>query len=189
VRIISGKFRGKVIRAPKGLPVRPTTDFAKTGLFNILHNHFNFEEVGVLDLYCGTGNISYEFVSRGCNNITSVDAEGRCVKFVKETMHQLGARGSHAFKSDVFKFLANAPGKYDIIFADPPYESGDAALLPEEIHRHSLLNKNGWLVVEHLSKRKTDAKWIPADIRVYGSCAFSIYRDGEWLAAGDVPAS
>ena len=93
MRIISGKYRSKVIHPPAGLPVRPTTDFAKTALFNILNNHFSFDEIKVLDLFCGTGNISFEFVSRGCEKIISIDSNSSCVKFIKELFGKIGRRG------------------------------------------------------------------------------------------------
>ena len=168
-----------MIHAPANLPVRPTTDFAKTALFNILHNYFDFENVSVLDLFCGTGNISYEFASRGCENMTAVDADGHCVKFVKETMSKLGMKGTHVFKSDVFKFLSAVPGKYDIIFADPPYELPETDKLPALVKEHSMLNENGWLIIEHQSKRKLESEWLPSEVRTYGNCAFSIYKKSD----------
>ena len=103
MRIISGKYKGRRISPPKGLPVRPTTDMSKEALFNVLNNHFNFEGLKVLDLFAGTGNISYEFASRGSSPITSVDGDFGCVKFIKQTANEYDFNIA-ATKSDVFKF-------------------------------------------------------------------------------------
>jgi 16S rRNA (guanine(966)-N(2))-methyltransferase RsmD len=179
VRIISGQFKGKNIQAPASLPARPTTDFAKTALFNILNNRVDFESISVLDLFCGTGNISYEFMSRGCRKLTVVDADGRSVKFVKETMANLGVDGVRFIKSDVFRFLETSHDKYDIIFADPPFDLKETDRLPALILNQSLLNEDGLLIIEHQAKRKLESEWLPGEVRVYGNCAFSIYQNQE----------
>ena len=120
MRIISGKYKGRRINPPKGLPVRPTTDMSKEALFNVLNNHFNFDSLIVLDLFAGTGNISYEFASRGSSPITSVDGDFGCVKFIKQIAAEYDFPIA-AVKSDVFKFLEKCNTSFDIIFADPPY--------------------------------------------------------------------
>jgi len=176
VRIISGKYRGKNIQAPASLPARPTTDFAKTALFNILNNHIDFESISVLDLFCGTGNISYEFVSRGCTSLVAVDADGRSAKFVKETMTKLGEPSVRVIKSDVFRFLEAMHEQYDIVFADPPFDLKETDLLPDLARKQSLLKEGGWLIIEHQSKRKLESEWVPSEVRTYGNCAFSIYK-------------
>lgn len=176
MRIIAGKYKGRNIQAPASLPVRPTTDYAKSGLFNILNNHFDFEELSVLDLFCGTGNISFEFSSRGVKNISCVDAHRSCVKFVSEYAAKIGAEGINPIKSDVFKFIAHHAKQYDIIFADPPFELKETDTLPELILSKGLLKKNGWLIVEHLNKRTLESKIEYDEIREYGNCAFSIYK-------------
>ena len=104
MRIISGKYKGRRLHPPRNLPVRPTTDMAKEGLFNILVNRFDFEELSVLDLFAGTGNISFEFASRGCANITSVDSNHRCLRFINETANQLEVSSIKTIKSNVFHF-------------------------------------------------------------------------------------
>ena len=179
MRIISGKYRGKNIQAPASLPARPTTDFAKTALFNILNNRVDFESISVLDLFCGTGNISYEFISRGCQKLVAVDADGRSAKFVKETMQTLGEANVRVIKSDVFRFLETNPGKFDIIFADPPFDLKETDRLPDLIRQSSMLNDDGMLIIEHQSKRKLASEWEPAEVRVYGNCAFSIFKQGD----------
>ena len=175
MRIISGQFGGRQIHAPASLPVRPTTDYAKTGLFNILNNHVDFADVSVLDLFCGTGNITYEFLSRGCKAITAVDADRRCVRFVKETLARLGADGAQVIQSDVFRYLASPKKSYDIIFADPPFDNPDTSRLPGMIREGGWLKEGGWLIIEHAAKTRLDSDWKPKDVRVYGNCAFSIY--------------
>src|SRR6056297_527079 len=121
MRIISGKYKGKRLTAPKKLPVRPTTDMAKEALFNILNNRFYFDELKVLDLFAGTGNISYEFASRGTEEITCVDAHYGCVKFISETAESFDMN-IETIKSDVYTYLENSSQKFNIIFADPPYD-------------------------------------------------------------------
>jgi 16S rRNA (guanine(966)-N(2))-methyltransferase RsmD len=176
VRIISGRFRGKVIHAPAQLPVRPTTDYAKTGLFNILQHRFDLSAVSVLDLFCGTGNIGYEFVSRGCRSLTCVDADSRCVRFVRDTLRELDAGESRVLRSDVLRFLAAATPGYDIIFADPPFDWDGKAHIPELVRSRNLLNPGGWLIVEHGSRDRVEGPWPADEVRTYGHCAFSIFR-------------
>ena len=121
MRIVSGKYKGKRIEAPKNLPVRPTTDMAKEALFNILNNRYYFDEISVLDLYAGIGSISFEFASRGCTDVTSVDRHQGCVKFLEKTSQALDAE-LRCLKSDALDYLKKTGNKYDVIFADPPYD-------------------------------------------------------------------
>ena len=121
MRIISGTYKGRKIIAPAKLPVRPTTDMAKEALFNILNNQYYFDDISVLDLFSGTGNISYEFASRGTEDITAVDDHYACIKFINDTA-ELFEMPIKTIKSDVFKFLENFGQQYSIIFADPPYD-------------------------------------------------------------------
>lgn len=179
MRIIAGKFAGRNIQAPTSLPVRPTTDYAKSGLFNILNNHFEFDELKVLDLFCGTGNISFEFASRGVTDLTCVDAHNGCVKFVSEFATKIGAEGIKTIRSDVFKFINQDTHQYDIIFADPPFDLSDTDKIPDLVFQKGLLRINGWLIVEHLNKRTLKTELIPDEIRDYGNCKFSIYKLAE----------
>src|SRR5690606_19556564 len=119
-RIVSGTYKGKRIAAPKKLPVRPTTDFAKESLFNILNNHYYFSGLHVLDLFSGTGNIAYEFASRGAESIISVDGHLDCIKFINKISAELEMPIT-TVKSDVIKYLSSTSVTSDIIFADPPY--------------------------------------------------------------------
>lgn len=174
MRIISGKYRGKQLIAPTGLPVRPTTDFAKTGLFNILGNQIDFKAVKLLDLFSGTGCISYEFASRGCENILAVDADQRCVKFIRTTFEQLNITGSEVVRADAFLFLKNCSETFDIIFADPPYDLKGIDRIPQLVNERQLLNTDGVLILEHASELKTD--WGEHTVtRKYGHVAFTFF--------------
>ena len=160
MRIISGKHKSKRISAPKKLPVRPTTDMAKEALFNIINNSYYFNEIAVLDLFSGTGNISFEFGSRGTENITAVDAHFGCVKFIDTTSKELDLN-INTIKSDVFKYLDKANTKFDLIFADPPYdfEIDLFEKIADLIFDKNLLIDEGTLIIEHskhtdLSKHK-----------------------------------
>ncbi|MGB2116170.1 MAG: RsmD family RNA methyltransferase [Flavobacteriaceae bacterium] len=150
MRIVSGSLKGRKITAPKNLPVRPTTDMAKEALFNILNNSYYFEDISVLDLFAGTGNICYEFASRGCTSITAVDQFYGCIKFIESVTKQLVLPIS-PLKSDVFKYLENNKVKFDVIFADPPYDFEKELFIkiPKLIFENDLLNDSGVLVVEH----------------------------------------
>ena len=119
MRIISGQHKGRKISAPKQLPIRPTTDMAKEALFNIINNQYYLDEISVLDLFSGSGNISYEFASRGVNAITAVEIHAGCTQFISEMAEKLDMP-IEVIKSDVFAYLQKTPKKFNIIFADPP---------------------------------------------------------------------
>jgi len=150
MRIISGLYKSRKIIAPKNLPVRPTTDMAKESLFNILNNHFYFDDISVLDLFAGTGNISYEFASRGTEQITSVDQDFGCIKFINKTAEAFNMP-INTIKSDVFKFLEKSNLQTNIIFADPPYNFSDEHFekIPELVFQNNLLLEDGLLIIEH----------------------------------------
>lgn len=175
MRIISGKHKGKTLFAPKSLPVRPTTDFAKEALFNILSNEFDLEQIEVLDLCSGTGNIAYEFASRGTKKIRCIDQNFNCVSFIKKTCKALGFDQVEVYKNDIFKYLNKYDQQFDLIFADPPYDLKTVGKIPELVFEHHLLNKNGWLILEH------DRNWNFSDHphfiehRTYSSVNFSIF--------------
>lgn len=177
MRIISGKYKGRRIIAPKNLPVRPTTDMAKEALFNILNNYFNFSNLKVLDLFSGTGNVSYEFASRGASPITSVDADFGCVSFIKKTAQEF-EMDITALKSDVFKFLEKNKASYDIIFADPPYglTQKDFETILDLIFENKLLNIDGMLIVEHSKYTKLEHKENFSFSKAYGGSVFSFFE-------------
>lgn len=177
MRIISGKYKGRRISPPKNLPVRPTTDMSKEALFNILNNHFNFSELKVLDLFAGTGNISYEFASRGCEPITSVDGDMGCVNFIKKTAQEFDFDIT-AIKSDVFKFLEKSKASYDIIFADPPYgmEQKEFEKIIQLVFENELLEEDGMMVIEHSKHTKLDHMENFSFDRNYGGSVFSFFE-------------
>lgn len=180
MRIVSGYHKGRRITAPKKLPVRPTTDMAKESLFNILRNSFTFSRVKVLDLFAGTGNISYEFASRGSESITAVDENIGCVRFIEKTAEELDMPIT-VVKADVFKFLDRAPGKYDIVFADPPYnlEQSQFLALANKVLDNEILLEKGLLVIEHSKLMSLDENPNFIESRNYGSSAFSIFKNQE----------
>lgn len=177
MRIISGKHKGRRITAPKNLPVRPTTDMSKEALFNILNNHFNFHGLKVLDLFSGTGNISYEFASRGSGPITSVDGDMGCVNFIKKTATELDLDIT-ALKSDVFSYIEKSKSTFDIIFADPPYdlEQKDFEKIIQLIFEHELLDEEGMLIVEHSKHTKLNHLTNFSFAKQYGGSVFSFYE-------------
>jgi len=176
VRIITGNHRGKTIRAPRNLPVRPTTDFAKSALFNIFNNHFDYQEIRVLDLFCGTGNISYEFFSRGCPNVTCVDNNSDCIRFVREFGMKNFPDKLHTIRSDAFRFIKKCSIKFDIVFADPPFAMENVWELPDLILENNLLTENGWLILEHSSHSKPSCKAVVSETRKYGHTSFSFFK-------------
>lgn len=180
-RIISGKFRGKRIAAPKSLPVRPTTDMAKESLFNILNNHFYFDEISALDLFAGTGNITYELASRGCDDIIAVDSSILCTRFMEKTIDDIGFSGIYVAHSDVDFFLQKDRKKYDFIFADPPYDYNGYEELVEKVFSKSLLSEDGILVVEHHEKLSLEHLEHFDETRRYGNVRFSFFKPGTTL--------
>ena len=177
MRIISGQHKGRRITAPKKLPVRPTTDMAKEGLFNILNNSFHFNKLNVLELFSGSGNVSYEFASRGAVSVTSVDENMDCIKFIKKTSLELDMNIT-PIKSDVFKYLERAPIKADIIFADPPYDFDDEHFkkIVDLVFEKQLLNENGVLIIEHSKHTKMDKVEHFEVGRRYGNSVFSFFN-------------
>ena len=176
MRIVSGIHKGRKIFAPKRLPVRPTTDFAKEALFNILHNQYRFSDLTVLDLFSGTGNIAYEFASRGAQSITSVDNHVECIKFINKTTRELDLPIT-TVKSDVLKYLAAAPANFDIIFADPPYNFDKDSLqkMAGLTFEHNLLKENGVLILEHSKKMDLSDVENFSKARKYGNSVFSFF--------------
>lgn len=175
MRIISGTHKGRVIRVPKALTMRPTTDFAKESIFNILNNHFEFEGLKVLDLFCGTGNISFEFASRGCGEITCVDSNYSCCEFVKKAAFDFQMKQLKVIKADGFSFLKKTIDTYHIIFCDPPYDIENFELIPELVFSRNLLKPEGWLIVEHGERTILSGIKHFREHRNYGNVNFSIF--------------
>ena len=176
MRIIGGTLKGLRFFPPAKLPVRPTTDMAKEALFNILNNQIDFEDLKVLDLFSGTGNISMEFASRGASEIISVDINTGCINYLKDISKQHKITSVFPFRSDVFKFLKEETSKFDLIFADPPYDLPQIPLIPELVFSRNLLAEDGVLVVEHPSNKKLDNHPNFAEQRKYGHSSFSFFK-------------
>lgn len=177
MRIISGKFKGRRITTPRNLPVRPTTDMAKEALLNILNNLYNFSEVSVLDLFAGTGNISYEFGSRGAESIVSVDEDFGCTKFIRQTATEFGFP-IQVSKGDVFKFLENESRSFDIIFADPPYDIGQGKFeqIVKMVFDRKVLSDEGLLIIEHSKRTSLEDAPHFSYRKNYGGNSFSFFE-------------
>ena len=177
MRIISGKNKGQRISFPKNLPVRPTTDMAKEGLFNIISNNYNFEDISVIDLFAGSGNISYEFYSRGVQKVLAIDNNSKCTSFIIKQSKSLKMNIS-VVKRNVYKFLENNRVNADIFFADPPYSIDIQKLnsIIELVVNSQMLNDQGVLIIEHFKKINfSDHKRI-VDSRTYGDSSFSFFK-------------
>lgn len=177
MRIISGSFGGRLLHPPKNLPVRPTTDFARTALFNILQHRYDLKQISVIDLFAGTGAVSIEFISRGCKDVTTVDKNPNCIKFIQETIKSWGVKNIRLIKDDVFRFIAQCNFSVDVIFADPPYDLENIDDIPLRIFEKNILKNNGLLIVEHGDK--TDLSKIEhfIETRRYGNVNFSLFSN------------
>lgn len=177
MRIIKGKFQRRLIQIPAGLPVRPTTDLAKESLFNILENRLELEGARALDLFSGTGSIAYELVSRGCNSVTAVDNNPKCIQLIIKTANLFQMKELLALRSEVFRFLAMQKLPFDFIFADPPYEmeAENYQKMAMLIFERQLLKPDGILVIEH--HRNIDYSKHPyfVEMRNYGKVHFSFF--------------
>jgi len=177
MRIIGGKYGKRTIRPPNNLPVRPTTDLAKESLFNILNNKISFEEKSALDLFAGTGALSYEFASRGCASVISIDSNFKCIQFIKQTAADFEMISIQALKTDVFKYLKNSKAKFDLIFADPPYDLENIPQISISVFENELLQADGWLIVEHPKTTDLSGQEHFFEHRHYGHVNFSFYQN------------
>mgnify|MGYP001158819361 CR=1 FL=1 len=178
MRIIGGKFKGRRFDPPADKwPTRPTTDFAKEALFNILNNLLDFESVKMLDLFGGTGSHCYEFISRGCTDATYVDKFPGCVQFVRKTAQKLGIEPSlKIFQMDVFRFIESTREQYDYVFAGPPYSLPTIDIIPDLIFEKELLLPEGLFVLEHNPQHEFLNHPRLVDARNYGQTYFSFFR-------------
>ena len=175
MRIISGNLKGRRLNPPNNLPVRPTTDMAKEGLFNILNNYVDYENCDVMDLFAGTGSISFEFISRGVKTLTSVDINAQCIDFIKTTATRLNVPNIHVVRADVFDFLKRAYKKFDIIFADPPYAIDNLVQLPDIVFDKGLLNPDGIFILEHPNDYNFEEHKYFWQHRAYGKVNFTFF--------------
>lgn len=177
MRIIGGKRKNLRIHAPKGLPVRPTTDLTKESIFNILTNYIDIDGLEVLDLFSGTGNMSYEFASRDCNEVIAVEQNYRAVKFIRDTSRKMEFENMKVIKADVFSFLKSTPYTYDVIFADPPYILKNIPDIHKLVFENKLLNPDGWLIIEHPKEVEMSSLEGFDNQRKYGRTILSIFRN------------
>jgi len=180
MRVVAGKYKGRHFEVPRSFKARPTTDFAKENLFNVLRSYVDFEEETpqALDLFAGTGSITLELLSRGCAHVTAVELDPQHISFIRQFLRQLKAEEDVTLlRADVLRFLKKAPGSYDFIFADPPYALPQLEQLPDLIFNgSSILNPDGLFVLEH--GKAQDFSRHPHFIghRAYGSVNFSFFR-------------
>jgi 16S rRNA (guanine966-N2)-methyltransferase len=176
MRIVGGEHGGRKFNPPSKMPyTRPTTDIAKEGLFNVLQHNLDIEELKTLDLFGGTGSISYELASRGATDLTIVEKDTAMYEFIKKTSEALRIENIKPVKMDVFKFISQCSDKFDFIFAGPPYALATIDELPKLIFEKQLLNDKGWFVLEHTPRN--DYKSFPfyKTEKNYGTTIFSIF--------------
>jgi 16S rRNA (guanine(966)-N(2))-methyltransferase RsmD len=176
VRIIGGRFRGRLIEPPAGFRARPTTDFAREGLMNILDNKYDFSVVSLLDLFGGTGAISYEFASRGTADIDIIETDRRNCEFIRHTLQNLELASAKVHRMDVRDWLKICHKNYDIIFADPPYELKWLTMIPDMVLRSGAITASSLFILEH--PKSLDFAGHPSltDHRKYGNVNFSFFR-------------
>ena len=176
MRIISGSQKGRVIVPPRNLRARPTTDFAKENLFNVLSNHFDFDGLDVLDLFAGTGSISYEFASRGVRSVTSVEINAVHYAFIRKTAQTFGFGNLFPVKANVFLYLKSTDKQFDLIFSDAPYDLEGSDQVVSLVFERDLLRDGGWLVFEHSKKYDFSSHTNFIQTRRYGSVNFSVFK-------------
>ena len=176
MRIVGGELGGRKINPPGNMPhTRPTTDIAKEGLFNILQHQLDISELKTLDLFGGTGSISYELASRGAADLTIVEKDARMYEFIKKTAAQLGIENLKTVRLDVFKFIQQCNEQFDFIFAGPPYALGNIDDLPKLVFEKKLLNRSGWFILEHTPRNNYKNYPFFKSERNYGTTVFSIF--------------
>lgn len=177
MRIITGKYKGRHFDIPRSFKARPTTDFAKENIFNVLKGYTDLEGITALDLFAGTGSISLELLSRGCTQVFSVERDKDHARFIQQCIDKLGAKNHVLIKGDVFRFLKACHNRFDFIFADPPYALEQLEQIPQLIFEQQLLTDNGLFVFEH--GKQNDFSQHPnfVEHRAYGSVNFSIFQN------------
>jgi len=176
VRIIGGKFKGRLIEPPSGFKARPTTDFARESLMNILNNRYDFPAVSLLDLFGGTGAISYEFASRGTEEIDIIETDRRSCEFIRKTLKQFDMKGARIHRMDVRDWLKICHRQYDIIFADPPYALKWLAEIPDMVLGSGAVNESTLFILEHPRTTDFSGHISLSEHRNYGNVNFSFFR-------------
>ncbi|HEY9363784.1 MAG TPA: RsmD family RNA methyltransferase [Chitinophagaceae bacterium] len=176
MRIIGGDMGGRRVHPPSKMPhTRPTTDIAKEGLFNIIENNLDISSLKTLDLFGGTGSISYELASRGAKDLTVIEKDEKMFSFIKDTAAQLKIENFNILRMDVFKFIDQCMDKFDFIFAGPPYALTNIDDLPKKIFEKQLLHSKGWFVLEHTPRNEYKTSPFYKTERNYGTTIFSIF--------------
>lgn len=177
MRIVGGQFRGRQFHPGKSFKARPTTDMAKESLFNILMNQVDFEEIVVLDLFAGTGSISFEFISRGCQHVTAVELNYHHFQFIKSVIEKLDAKNQlKAIKANVFQYCEKTTDQFNLIFADPPYDHKRFEEVPKIVLKNDLLKKDGIFILEHSKNYDFSDYAELVETRHYGSVHFSFFK-------------
>ncbi|MBP5258586.1 MAG: 16S rRNA (guanine(966)-N(2))-methyltransferase RsmD [Prevotella sp.] len=176
MRIITGLYKGRHFDIPRTFKARPTTDFAKENIFNVMNGYIDFEDTDALDLFAGTGSISLELLSRGCRQVVSVEMDRDHAAFIRQCMQKIDTDKNVLIRNDVFRFLKSCHRQFDIIFADPPYQLEQIDTLPSLIFDKELLKPNGLLVFEHGKQNDFSSHPRIIDHRTYGSVNFSLFR-------------
>ena len=176
MRVITGIYKGRHFEVPRTFKARPTTDFAKENIFNVLNGYMDLEDASALDLFAGTGSITLEMLSRGCADVTSVEMDRDHASFIRQCLQKLGDEDCSLIRGDVFRFLKSCKRKYDLIFADPPYALPELPQLPDLIFKHDMLSADGVFVFEHGKHNDFSSHPCFVEHRSYGSVNFSIFR-------------
>lgn len=179
MRIINGRLKGRQIYPPKYFKARPTTDVAKEGLFNVLENYYYLDCARVMDIFSGTGSISYEFASRGCNDITTIELNQKYYNFIKSNIEKFELNQIQLINADFFKFPHKRLKPFDIIFADPPFDMVTVDRIPEIVFKNNMLTKIGWLIIEHSKKYNFETHPNFEKQKRYGKVNFSFFAPNE----------
>lgn len=178
MRVITGLYKGRHFDIPRTFSARPTTDFAKENIFNVLNGYTDFEGLTALDLFAGTGSISLEFLSRGCREVVSVEADRRHAEFIRQCMSKVGADNNILIRGDVFRFLKSCHRQFDMVFADPPYALREISTLPSLILDGDVLSDGGLFVLEHGKTNDFSQHPCFVEHRQYGSVNFTLFTRG-----------
>ncbi len=182
MRIVTGIYKGRHFDIPRSFKARPTTDFAKENIFNVLKGYVDFDGASALDLFSGTGSISLELVSRGCQTVVSVEADRDHHRFIQECLKKLGTTACIPIRGDVFRFVRSCRQQYDFIFADPPYALKELPQIPDLVLQQGLLKEGGIFVFEHGKDHDFSIHPQFVEHRQYGSVNFSLFRAAEKTA-------
>ena len=179
MRIITGQYKGRHFDVPRTFKARPTTDFAKENIFNVINGYIDLDGATALDLFAGTGSISLEMLSRGCTPVVSIEADRDHAAFIRQCMQKLAVTDNVLIRGDVFRFIKSCRQQFDFIFADPPYALAELPSIPALVFERGLLKPGGIFVFEHGKKNGFSADPHFVEHRAYGSVNFSIFRNVE----------